>query len=192
MIEDGWFPFIEIIGAEYKSLSEAYKNKFHFEDAINKIVANFNKERIERITNKWWRNKIFIGKKDILQAGFNAFLLGDNAGYINCINTLLPQVKGIIKLKYFSETGKSVGVKKLLPYLLEKGRIKSASDYSLLLPLPFFEYLDDVVFSHFDLETGQVDLSRHSVSHGVAKAEAYTKIDALQAILVLDQIYFYI
>ncbi|MFC1941201.1 hypothetical protein ACFLWL_02180 [Chloroflexota bacterium] len=192
MIKDGWFPFIEIIGGEYKSLSEAYQNKFHFEDTIDKIVGNFDKERIGKITNKWWRNQIFEEKKDILQAGINAFLRGDNEGYINCIKNLLTEAEGIIRLQYLRDTGKSVGVKKLLPYLLGKGRIKSISDYSLLLPLPFFNYLDDVVFSNFDLETGQVDLSRHSSSHGVAKAEAYTRIKALQAILVLDQIYFYI
>lgn len=192
MLKDGWFPFIEIIGGEYTSLSEAYQNKFHFEEGIDKIVSVFDKARINKVTNKWWKNKVFKDKRDILQAGISAFLRGGNEGYINCINTLLPQVEGIIRLQYFSDTGKSVGVKKLLPYLLEKGRIKSASDYSLLLPLPFFNYLNDIVFHNFDLETGQVDLSRHSSSHGVAKAEAYTKIEALQAILVLDQIYFYI
>ena len=194
MIEDGWFPFIEIIGAEYKSLSEAYQNKFHFKDTIDKIVSNFDKARIERITNRWWRNKIFIEKKDILQAGFNAFLRGDNEGYINCIKNLLLEVEGIIRYQYLKDTGKgkNIGLKELLPHLIEKGKEKTGADYSLFLPLPFLRYLKDVVFSHFDLETGQVDLSRHSVSHGVAKAEAYKKIDALQAILVLDQIYFYI
>ena len=194
MIKDGWFPFIEIIGAEYKSLSETYQNKFHFEDTIDKTVSNFDKARIERITNRWWRNKIFTEKKNILQAGFNAFLRGDNEGYINCIKTLLPEVEGIIRYKYLKDTGKgkNIGLKELLPHLIEKGEEKTGADYSLLLPLPFLRYLKDVVFSHFDLETGQVDLSRHSVSHGVARAEAYTKVRALQTILVLDQIYFYI
>ncbi|MCD6453529.1 MAG: hypothetical protein J7K77_04515 [Dehalococcoidales bacterium] len=192
MIKDGWFPFIEIVGGEYKSLSEAYQNKFHFEERIDKIVGSFDKTRIEKITNRWWKKQIFEDKRGILQAGINAFLRGGNEGYINCINTLLPQVDGIIRLQYLSDTGKSVGVKKLLQHLREKGRIKSGSDSSLLLPSPFLKYLGDVVFAHFNLETGQVDLSRSSVGHGVAKAEAYTKIAALQAILVLDQIYFYI
>lgn len=194
MIEDGWFPFIEIIGAEYKTLSEAYQIKFHFEDVIEKIVGDFDKARIERITNKWWRNKIFADKKDILQAGFNAFLRSNNEGYINCIKTLLPEVEGIIRYQYLKDTGKGkyIRLKELLPHLVEKGKEKTGADYSLFLPLPFFKYLNEVVFSDFDLETGKVDLSRHSSSHGVAKAEAYTKMKALQTILVLDQIYFYI
>jgi len=193
MIKDGWFPFIEIIGSEYRSLSEAYQNKFHFDERIDKIVGNFDKARIERIINKWWMKQIFGDKRGILQAGINAFLRGDSEGYINCINTLLPQVEGIIRFQYFADIGKSrVKGKKLLSYLIEKGKGKSGSGYSLLLPLPFLKYLNDVIFSDFDLETGKVNLSRHSSSHGVAKAEDYTKTKALQAILVLDQIYFYI
>ncbi len=193
MIRDGWFPFIEIIGGEYRSLSEAYQNKFHFEERIDEIIGSFDKARIEKITNKWWKNQIFVDKKNILQAGINAFLRGDNEGYISCIKTLLPEAEGIIRLQYLRDTGKGwVKEKELLSYLIEKGKGKSGSSESLFLPLHFFKYLNDVIFSNFDLETGEVDLSRHSSSHGVAKAEAYTKAKALQAILVLDQIYFYI
>ena len=106
----------------------------------------------------------------------------------------LTEIEGIIRLQYFSDTGKSKDVKisDLLKYLIEKGKIKSGSDYSLFLPIPFLKYLEDVVFSNFDLATNKIDLSRHSSSHGVAKADDYTKIKALQMILILDQIYFYI
>ena len=188
MMKDGWFPFIEIVGSEYKSLSDSYQNKFHFEDAIDKIVGNFDKGRIENITNKWWRKPVFNDKKEILQAGINAFLQCNNEGYINCINTLLPQVEGIIRIQYFRDTekGKHVYLPELLKHLTEKGKTKAGSDSSLLLPLPFLRYLNDVVYSDFDLESGTIDLSRHSSSHGVAKAEVYTRIKALQAILVLD------
>ncbi len=194
MIKDGWFPFIEIVGREYKSLSEAYQNKFHFEDTIDKIVGNFDKGRIEKITNKWWRKPAFNDKKKILQAGVNAFLQGDSEGYITCIKTLLSEVDGIIRLQYLTDTGKvSKNIKtELLPHLAEKGKEKSGSGHSLLLSSPFLDYLKSVIFADFDLGTGKIDLSRHSSSHGVAKAEAYTKQRALQTILVLDQIYFYI
>ena len=192
MLRDGWFPFIEIVGGEYKPLSEVYQNKFHFEDAIDKIVGTFDEGRIGKITNRWWGNQLFQGKREILQAGINAFLRGDNEGYINCIKTLLPEVEGIIRYQYLKDTGTSGGVKKLLPYLIEKGKEKSGSGDSLFLPLHFFKYLNDVVFANFNLETGHVELSRNTATHGVAKAEAYTKIRALQTILVLDQIYFYI
>lgn len=194
MIKDGWFPFIEIIGDEYKALAKAYENRFDFENRIEKLVGSFDRARIEKITNKWWKKQIFKDKKEILQAGVNAFLQGNNDGYVNCIKTLLSEVDGIIRLQYFRDTGKGkkVGVPVLISSLIEKGKTKSSSDYSLFLPIPFFRYLSDVVFSNFNLETGKVNLSRHSSSHGVAKFEEYTRTKALQTIMVLDQIYFYI
>ena len=42
MMKEGWFPFIEIIGGEYRSLSAIYQNKFHFEERINKIIEGFD------------------------------------------------------------------------------------------------------------------------------------------------------
>lgn len=193
MIRDGWFPFVEIIGGEYKLLSDVYRNKFKFEDAINKTISNFNSARIENVTNRWWNQPIFRDKKKIIQAGINAFLQNNDDGNINCIKNILPEIEGIIRLQYFSETSKSknVNIHELLEHLVNKVKIKAGSD-SLLLPIQFLSYLKDIVFSNFDLETGKLDLSRHSSAHGVAKAETYTRAKALQAILVLDQIFFYL
>ncbi len=193
MLKDGWFPFIEIIGNEYKDLSSAYQDRFDFDNRIKKLVSNFVSTRIEKITKKWWEKQIFNDKKTILEAGTSAFLQDGNDGYVNCIKTLLSEAEGIIRIQYFSETGKgkNVTVKDLLTYLIEKGKTKTGSEYSLLLPFPFLQYLKDVIYPNFDIEKGLVDLSRHTSSHGVAKAEAYTHIRALQAILIIDQIYFY-
>ena len=57
---------------------------------------------------------------------------------------------------------------------------------------PLRELLDTFLFRGFDLEHGTVDLSRHSVAHGVAAADQYTRIRALQVILSLDQMHHYI
>lgn len=194
MMKDGWFPFIEIVGDDYKALSKAYKNKFDFENRVKKVVDNFNKPRVEKITSKWWSNQIFKDKQRIIEAGINAYLRGDNEDFINCIKTLLSEIEGILRIKYFRDTnlGNKVKVPELLKHLLNKGRTKYESDYSLFLPLSFFKYLEEVIFANFNLEVGKVDLSRHSSSHGVAKPEDYTKARALQMILILDQIYFYI
>lgn len=194
MLKDGWFPFLELIGGDYEEIGKAYENKFGFEGRIERILSGFDSGRISRITGRWWSKDIFQKRKEILEAGISSFVRGGNEGYINCINTLLPQVEGIIRIQYLSETGKGekVNLPELLKYVIEKGKTKGVSDSSLLLPEPFLKYLKDVVYCPFNLETGKVDLSRHSSSHGVAKPEAYTKSKALQAILLLDQIYFYI
>jgi hypothetical protein len=195
MSRDGWFPFIELVAAEdYKTLSEAYKHKRFQISTIDSIINNFDKKRIEKITDRWWNKPIFKEKKSILMAGINAFLRGDDEGNITSIKTLLPEIEGIIRIQYFSDTGKDkrVNTINLLEFIAEKGKAKVGSDYSLLFPLPFFNYLKDEVFADFDLRNGKVKLSRHSSSHGVVNAEEYTKIKALQMVLILDQISFYI
>lgn len=194
MIKDGWFPFIEILSGEYKTLTEMYQNKFDFENKIKFIIDGFDKTRIKQITEKWWDKTIFNDKKTLIEPGLNAFLQNDQQGFISCINNLYPPIEGVLRASYFAETGKGNNVKSkdLISYIIEKGKHKTGSDYSLFLPVPFLTYLQDIVFANFNLETGKIDLSRNSSSHGVAQTDQYSKSRALQMILILDQIYFYI
>ena len=194
LLKDGWFPFIEIIGSEFKELSDAYQKLPDPQSKVHELISKFDKERIDRITNKWWKKQIFSDKKSIIESGIDSYLNDNSKGFIACIKTLLPEVEGIIRLHYFEETGKGkdVYVPDLINHIVDKGRIKSGSDLCLFLPRAFFEYLKDSIFPKFDLEKGDISLSRHTSSHGVAKAEHYTKSRALQMILILDQIYFYI
>jgi hypothetical protein len=193
MKKDGWFPFVEIIAGEYKKLTEIYQNKFDFENQINSIINSFTGERIKKITEKWWKNQIFADKKILIEAGISAYLQDNQDGYINCIKNLCTELEGILRKFYQAETGKgnNVRVKEFISHVVEKAKTSSGSEYSLLLPLPFLNYLQDVIFTNFDVEAGNIDISRNSSSHGVASTEKYTKERALQLILVLDQIYFY-
>ena len=74
----------------------------------------------------------------------------------------------------------------------QKAQGKFGPRKSLCFSEEFCRYLKDIVFRNFDLTTGQVDLSRHSVSHGVADQTKYTRAKGVQAILTIDQMYFYL
>jgi len=194
ILKDGWFPFIALLGNEYRILIEIYQDKYDFSNRLSNFVNSFDKTRLEKIINKWWNKQIFQEKQQILEAGVKAYLIGTDQGIINCIKNLYSEIDGVIREQYFKNTGKGQYVKTndLLQYVLNKGLQKSGADISLFFPTQFFEYLRDIVFSNFDLGKRKFDLSRHSVCHGIASATAYTKMKALQAILILDQIYFYI
>lgn len=194
LLKNGWFPFIEIIGSEFKEISKAYELLREPHIKIQGLIDKFGKQRIDKICQKWWVKKLFLDKKLILESGIESYLRDDEQGFIGCIKTLLPEIEGIIRLHYFEETGKGKNVKvpELISYIIEKGEIKTGSEFSLFFPRAFFEYLKESVFPNFDLEQGDISLSRHTSSHGIAKAEDYTKVRALQMILILDQIYFYI
>lgn len=194
LLKDGWFPFIEILASEFKDLSEAYKNLPDPRAKVQEIVGKFHKKRIEHIVNKWWNKEIFSDKRAILESGIQSYLDNDGKGFIACIKILLTEIEGIIRLHYFKETGKGndIRIPDLINHIFEKGKIKTGSEASLFFPRDFLHYLKEAIFPQFDLEAGNVALSRHTSSHGVAKAEDYSKIRAVQMILILDQVYFYI
>ena len=194
MVTDGWFSFVEIIGNEYKSLFETYQNdKFTYNNNVRKLLESFNEQRIKEITDKWWENPFFQEKRDLIQAGIDAFLRGTKSDYINCIKTLYSEIEGIMRSLYFEDTGERTrNVQKLIDRLIAVGERRTEDDQSLLLPQYFLNYLTESIFKEFDPTTGEVGLSRHSALHGVASGEDYKPERALQALLTLDQIYFYL
>ncbi len=195
MMDAGWFPFVEILGKDYKELAAAYQNEISAPDnTVRTLLDSFDESRIKGMTEKWWRNHLFREKRKFLQAGIEAFLRRTESDYISCIKNLYSEMEGILRLHYFQDTGKGseIGQKQLIPHLIETGKRTAKSDDSLIFPEQFLKYLTDRVFGNFNLETGSVELSRHSSSHGVAPAEDYTEAKALQALLILDQIYFFL
>ena len=194
MMADGWFPFVEILGNEYKRIFETYQNdKFTYDDTVKKLLDSFNKIRLRKITDKWWENPLFEEKRELLQAGIDAFLRRTKSDYINCIKTLYSEIEGIMRSLYYQDSGERTrNIQKLIDRLIEVGERRIEDEQSLLLPQYFLNYLMESIFKEFDPTTGEVDLSRHSALHGVALGEDYTPARALQALLTLDQIYFFL
>ncbi len=192
MSKDGWFPFIQLLGSDYDLLFEIYENKFDFENRIQKFVNGFTKDRIEKFIQYWWENSIFSEKKSILEAGIKGYAENTAEGFITCIKTIYSEIYGILTIFYFDKYQKAGKIRDLIQEIKNEVVIKTASDLSLLLPKNFGDYLENVFFKNFNLETDELDLSRHSVDHGLAKVEDYNKMKALQGILILDQLSFYL
>jgi len=192
MFVDGWFPFIQLLGGEFKKLSSLYEHKEVFDSLITEFLNTYDRKRIYSFIEYWWKNEIFNEKKIIICAGIEAFLTNTESGFINCIKNLYSEIEGILRINFFNEKKKNPKFSELKEYIYQKGKTKFVSKDTLGFPDVFYQYLDEVIFKDFDLTTGEVDLSRHTSSHGVAKLELYTKARALQAILTLDQMYFYL
>lgn len=194
LMKEGWFPFVELLGNRYRALLRAYRRAPAAQAEIDKVVSTVDEKACERMKQRWWKHPVLAEKRTILEAGMNAFLRGDAEGAIHAIKTFLPEIEGVLRILYFRETGRGDQVRTpdLITHIIEKGRTKGGSEYSLLLPGSFLEYLRDVFFANFNLETGEIALSRHTAAHGVARPEEYTSARALQAVLVLDQIVTYL
>lgn len=197
MMDDGWFPFAEILGKDYEGLADAYKDgKPASNHEVKILFDNFDESRIKGMTDKWWKKSLFQKKRGILQAGIDAFLQGTEGGYINCIKNLYMEIEGIMRVLYFEENEEGTrSTQKLLDHLKAVAKGAVDAENSLLFPQYFLEYLTGSIFKEFDLANSAgstIELSRHSASHGVAEVDVYTPARALQALLTLDQIYFYL
>ena len=95
-------------------------------------------------------------------------------------------------LEYFKEHNKKPSFPQLKDYITNKAKKKFSSEGSLGFPDYFYDYLDKCVFEKFDWKTGTINLARHTVAHGYAKQEDFTRVKALQSILILNQLYFYL
>ena len=74
MVKDGWFPFIEILGEEYKTLTHVYQNKkFTYDNTVGELLGTFDESRVNRIADKWWMKPIFQKKQQLIQAGNRCF-----------------------------------------------------------------------------------------------------------------------
>src|SRR5205823_3496937 len=104
MLADGWFPFVELLGRDFRRLSSAYDAGAAKDDLIADVISSFTSERIARISGRWWSKPVFADKRRLLEAGIEAFLRGSDAGYIQCLKTLYPELEGIVRSLYFSET----------------------------------------------------------------------------------------
>lgn len=192
LMKDGWFPFTEMLSSDYKKLETAYRYKDDvgkYTAYMNDILSAFDKVRLDSLMSYWWRYEAFADKKELLSEAVDAFLAGK---HISCIKILYSEIEGIVRLLYHKEIGKKPSFGDLQGFIKEKATARYTDPTSLGFPLTFIEYLDKSIFAGFDLESGEVTLSRHSAEHGVAGAELYDRERALQAILTLDQIRFYL
>lgn len=190
MTEAGWFPFIEIIGGDVDPLLKAYQSEFDIEDKEKQLVEKFTSDRIEKIAERWWKNKIILKHEIVLCAGLKAFKRQD---YVSCIKNIITEIEGILSDLHFAEKGSHTKYEKSVPFAVDKGVRKSGGVGSLFFPKDFQEYLLKQIYANFDPGTSDsAGASRHTVGHGYADGKSYTRTRALQVILTFDQIVFYI
>lgn len=193
MQNDGWFPYLEILGTDYKKLSEAYENKFNVQEVNETLINSFDKARITRITSKWWSNPLYAEKRKLLEAGINSYLRENEDGFIASIKILFSEIEGILSYLLLKDTKSYIPKSnQLIAHLKEIGAQRTGSTDPLFFPGFFSDFLKSYLFPQFDLIKNNIGLSRHTSGHGIAKPESYTKIKALHAILILNQIYFFI
>ena len=131
---------------------------------------------------------LFARRRDILRPGVDAFLAGQP---VLAIKTLATEIEGILQDAHVDVFAESAKMTSLISFAGRQGIEKAGPD-SLYFPDDFQTYLQHNIYQSFDPVAGATTASRHSAAHGAAKPEAYTLTRALQLILTLDQLSFYL
>ena len=193
MSTDGWFPYIQTIPKEWDELIGIYNNKFNFDLRIEKVIENFPKERIEEIVKSWWNKNPFELKRRLLQEGIDAYTR-EQPSIISCIKILSTEIEGLLRIIYKNEypDTESIKMKNLFKMINDIVDKKHIPNNSLLLPNMFTTFLAKFLYGTFDPLDKDQPFSRNTSGHGELDEKKYTKAHALQLILILDQIYFFI
>lgn len=192
LIISGWFPFAEIAQSEFMSLAQTVRLGGNLAAAENIVIESFTRERLDRILERWDAKPSFAKKKVIFSSGIDAFLRRDP---VASIKIMLTEIEGILNSEHEVREGKCLRkVEPLLNFAILSAEAKAGGPNTLLFPQEFKEYLLANTFASFNPQDADeaVASSRHAVGHGAAKAESYTVARALQVILTLDQLLFYL
>lgn len=190
LVKAGWFPFVEIVGGELDKLFDAHRMNFNVEAEEQTLLKKFDSRRLDAIAKRWWKRPCLVDRRAILEPALEAF---KRAEPVPTLKIILTEIEGVIQAVHIADAGAGTSIKNLLAYVSEKGIKKTGDGTSLLFPKEFLKYLSDYTYAFFDPTNPEAGvMSRHSAGHGGAKAEAYTQVRALQAILALDQLSFYL
>lgn len=190
LLSEGWFPFTEIITAEFKELLHHCEAGFDVSEIEDRIVAKFDEARMQRILERWMVKPHFSAKEDLLKAAIAAF---GSKEPVAVIKILLTEIEGVLNDAYrTAHGGQGAKLENLLTFAETSAKRKAGGSNTLLFPEIFGRYLREHTFENFDptTQTGMAS-SRHAVGHGAASQKSYTMSRALQAILTLDQLAFY-
>jgi hypothetical protein len=190
LLAAGWFPFVEIITADFKKLLQHCEAGFDLSEIEEKIIVHFDDTRMKRILERWVAKPHFAAKTDLLKVAINSF---KNNEPIAVIKILLTEIEGVLNDAYRATYGgQGAKLKELLAFAEASAERKAGGSNTLLFPKAFGRYLRECTFANFDpsTQTGTAG-SRHAVGHGAASQESYTMPRALQVILTLDQLAFY-
>ena len=182
--EAQWFPFAGLHNNTINSLISCIRAEWDPDENLDAIVAEV-KERVPSMLDGWRNNSSFLPHIEIFERAAERFLVDD---YISCTGVMFPRIEGLLRTHHTSH-GATASLK-------QKNLAKSAvaskveNDRCLLLPRHFADYLNDVYFQDFDPNDTEIEVSRNSVSHGVASAEKFDRKSAVISILIVHQLFY--
>jgi hypothetical protein len=187
LFREQWFPFVTLKTATRKQILEHAKNNLPVDRLLDAIAAEV-KESADEMLERWKIHPLVEPSFVLIERAVERFLQQD---YISATSILYTQIEGVMQRVYFAHKPRQrVKATEIASHVVQL-RPESYHEYSLLLPLRFNQYLQEVYFAGFD--PGQpATISRNSIAHGVADPEGYSLKATVIGLLTLDQVFFFL
>lgn len=180
-----WFPFIGLSHGIIERLISHVQAGWDPNELLDDIVAEVS-SKVTDMLSSWSGHPAFTPHFKILKSALDRFRAGD---YISCTTTLYTRIEGLLRTHHRSVADPSEGCGTTR---LASSAVSGKSDafQSLVLPHRFEDYLNEFYFRNFDPKETEIEVSRHSVSHGEASAEKFNNKSSVLGILVIHQLYY--
>ena len=181
-----WFPFVGLGNESIDALISYVRSGWDPDEKIEEFVAAI-KLRLPLMLDSWRSHSSFAPHIPILERAAERF---QNDDFVSCTGLLFPRIEGILRTHHTSLGTSS----RPSPENLTESAVASKvhNEKCLLLPHRFAAYLRNIYFANFNPVTQDIDVSRHSVAHGVATATAFNPKSALLGLLVVHQLSYFL
>lgn len=181
LISSGWFPFVGLPKALLRTLVGRARSRSPL-DLLVPQVRDAVERRLDTCLESWATKEAFGSHLSLLQHAAERFRAGD---YISTTAILFPRIEGLLRdVQQRSAPGAQASQSSLSSSAV---RAATHAPHSWLLPAAFERYLKDWYFANFT-PGAPAPISRNSVGHGVAAAEAFDQKAAALAFLIVEQI----
>lgn len=182
----GWFPFIALRKATIRRLLSLIRSNLDPDDVVDQATKEVL-EKEEIISQRWKQHPILAEHALLLLHALSRFREED---YISAVAIFYPRIEGILRTISIEVGQTKSSQSNLSSAPLEKATRAELSS-SIILPEKFKDFLFNVYFASFD-PSNPTNVSRHSVAHGVAPQDRFSKKSALIGILIVEQILHHI
>jgi hypothetical protein len=187
LFAQGWFPFISLDVATRKKILLHAQLRTPIDQDISSIVQEVSR-KAPQMLERWARDPLMAQRIEVLRNGVARYI---DADFVSATAILYPQVEGVMRLFHLSRrTPERPTFDRLVRSVVGDTDAPLAGPY-LLLPRMFRRYLEEVYLAGF-VPGEDAKPSRHSFAHGVASPDKFSPAQATIAILLLDQVGYFL
>lgn len=187
IISQKWFPFISLKKATIEKMIFYASEELNL-NTLTEIISQDLISILPLATKRWESNALFSEHFPFFKLAVERFLEKD---YVSSASILFPKIEGLLRTKHAIVNPSEKASQTNLVSSLVNSLPDEHKGYNYLLPLKFQQYLSEVFFCKFDVNSS-IEFSRNSVSHGVAPFREFNLKSATIALLIVDQLYFHL